>query len=464
MHSKWFKVVSLLVLAGLLLAACAAPTPEVVEKEVVVEKPVVETVVVEKEVEVVVTATPQEEVVLNLWLEIEGESVAFDQEIVDTFNEMHKGRIKVEGRMIPDDQWFTALRIGVTGGSPPDVFWNEGGSQLQELIDADAVMPLDDWWEGHKEGWIEGAQVDNYFNGKLYSIHFLMPRVRDLLAWNVDLLDKYGVEPPGTWDEWMEAMETVKEQGGVPFAVGNKAGWPGGHLWQTIHLRIGGAERQLKAMDRDGVHWTEPDFIKAAELYAEIGERGFLSPGFAADDFVQGDAYFRAGNAVFQHIFDWNVQDWGEPGEILNYGWDRFPQIPPMIDGDPGDAFVTGSGGYAVSSKTKHPEEALDLLEYLLSLDVLKKRMAFRAFASSRIGVVDPADIPPRIKRVQEVVGETKGRIPYIVLHMDPAIGRQVFDVGSLAVWTGDITPREWMEQMEEAHAELTGTEAVLNP
>jgi len=71
-------LLSVLVLATMLLAACAAPTPEVVEKEVVVEKPVVQTVEVEKEVvvekessrpssgeewwwrkKVVVTATPE---------------------------------------------------------------------------------------------------------------------------------------------------------------------------------------------------------------------------------------------------------------------------------------------------------------------------------------------------------------------------------------------------------------------
>jgi peptide/nickel transport system substrate-binding protein len=45
--SVMFLLITLTVLS--LLAACAAPTPEVIEKEVVVEKPVIETVVVEKE-------------------------------------------------------------------------------------------------------------------------------------------------------------------------------------------------------------------------------------------------------------------------------------------------------------------------------------------------------------------------------------------------------------------------------
>jgi len=46
-RNLWKILATLLVLA--VLAGCAQPTPEVVEKEVVVEKPVVQTVVVEKE-------------------------------------------------------------------------------------------------------------------------------------------------------------------------------------------------------------------------------------------------------------------------------------------------------------------------------------------------------------------------------------------------------------------------------
>ena len=59
-NKRWRTLLALVAIAAITLSACAAPTPEVIEKEVVVEKSVVETVVVEKEVvvEVVVTATP----------------------------------------------------------------------------------------------------------------------------------------------------------------------------------------------------------------------------------------------------------------------------------------------------------------------------------------------------------------------------------------------------------------------
>ena len=48
-NKKLIGFVSLLVITITILSACAAPTPQVIEKEVVVEKPVVETVIVETE-------------------------------------------------------------------------------------------------------------------------------------------------------------------------------------------------------------------------------------------------------------------------------------------------------------------------------------------------------------------------------------------------------------------------------
>ncbi|HID87011.1 MAG TPA: ABC transporter substrate-binding protein, partial [Anaerolineae bacterium] len=71
-RNKLLTVVVLVALWATLAAACApAPTPVVVEKEVVVEKPVVETVIVEKEkprIEVRLsgwTASPEEENLLR---------------------------------------------------------------------------------------------------------------------------------------------------------------------------------------------------------------------------------------------------------------------------------------------------------------------------------------------------------------------------------------------------------------
>ncbi len=69
MKHRTLLLISVLVIPALLLVACAAPTPEVVEKEVIVEKEVPVTVVVEKEVivkeKVVETVVVEKEVVVE---------------------------------------------------------------------------------------------------------------------------------------------------------------------------------------------------------------------------------------------------------------------------------------------------------------------------------------------------------------------------------------------------------------
>jgi len=49
-RKKWTSLFALVMIASMVLSACAPPTPEIIEKEVLVEKPVVQTVIVEKEV------------------------------------------------------------------------------------------------------------------------------------------------------------------------------------------------------------------------------------------------------------------------------------------------------------------------------------------------------------------------------------------------------------------------------
>ena len=62
MRNKLFVVLSLLILASMVLAACAQPTPATVVETVVVEKPgEVQVTEVVKEVKKVITATPEPE-------------------------------------------------------------------------------------------------------------------------------------------------------------------------------------------------------------------------------------------------------------------------------------------------------------------------------------------------------------------------------------------------------------------
>jgi len=122
-------------LLALLATACAQATPEVIEKEVIVEKPVVETVVVEKEVivekpvietvvvekEVVVTAPPEPVTLTYFTFSAAPDHLEDLDEMIQIFEQAHPNiNIKVETASW--DDYFTKLQTLIAGGTAPDVF------------------------------------------------------------------------------------------------------------------------------------------------------------------------------------------------------------------------------------------------------------------------------------------------------------------------------------------------------
>ena len=107
-------IASVLCLFMNLLAACAAPTPEVVEKGVVVERPVVETVVVEKEVLAEVPARPS---VPN---DQPYDAVFFENYGVNPFIDTEDDHLSTFALDVDTGSYTIARRYVTDGNLPPD--------------------------------------------------------------------------------------------------------------------------------------------------------------------------------------------------------------------------------------------------------------------------------------------------------------------------------------------------------
>jgi peptide/nickel transport system substrate-binding protein len=116
-NKKWMTLIALVAMAAMILSACAAPTPVVVERQVPVEKEVVRTVVVEREVPV----------------EVEKE-VAVEKEVVRTvevIKEVEKEVVKevvVTATPVPAPE--VEKTLVVCQGQEPDTLFLYGGAML----------------------------------------------------------------------------------------------------------------------------------------------------------------------------------------------------------------------------------------------------------------------------------------------------------------------------------------------
>ena len=58
--------------------------------------------------------------------------------------------------------------------------------------------------------------------------------------YNKEVFEKYGVKPPKTWDELMQAIETFKKNGVIPIALANKTKWTGAFYLMYFADRVAG--------------------------------------------------------------------------------------------------------------------------------------------------------------------------------------------------------------------------------
>ncbi|MBC7224690.1 MAG: extracellular solute-binding protein, partial [Anaerolineae bacterium] len=229
---RLYAALGLLVVLSMVLAACAPATPQVVEKEKVVEKPVVQTVVVEKEkvvekpvvqtvvvekqVELVVTPTPVpagmfEGRSIN-FLTIQPHTVA-SKELAKWFEEETGARVNV--LVVPYGNVTEKAVLDVTSGAGEyDVveYWYP---MLGSLVEHGVLEDLTEWWETHAQE----IQADDFvpvfreafttIEGRRYGIPY--DGDLHLLFYNTTLFAKHNVQPPTTWDEYLEVCKTITE-------------------------------------------------------------------------------------------------------------------------------------------------------------------------------------------------------------------------------------------------------------
>ena len=369
----------LLVVLSLVLAACAAPTPVVVEKEKVVEKPVVQTVVVEKEkvVEkpVVQTVVVEKEkvvekpvsrgvvTVLGVW---GGNELDNFREVVYPFSEKTGIGMAFEGTR----DLAAVLTTRVQAGNPPDLAILPNPGQMVELakqgklVDISTFMDMATLQEDYAQSWLDLAS----YEGKLYGI-FYKAADKSLVWYNPKAFAAKGYKVPTTWDELIALSDQIVADGGVPWCLGIESGaasgWPATDWIEDIMLRTAGPEAYDKWVAHE-IPWTDPAVKTAWEYFGQIarnekyvygGTTGVLTINFGDSPAPLFDdppgCYMHRQASFITGFFPEGVTE-------EDYAFFPFPQIVPQW-GTP------ALGGADLIVMLNDTPEARELMKYLAS-------------------------------------------------------------------------------------------------
>ncbi len=212
-----------------------------------------------------------------------------------------------------------------------------------------------------------------------------------VLYYRTDLLKKYGYEqPPQTWDELGRMAEVI--QNGERQA-GAKDFW--GYIWQGV---------QGEGLTCNAMEWQR------AEGFNLIDDSGVLCPLNPAAESALTRARSWVGTISPPSVVEYDAEDatnlWLAGSAAFARGWLSLyglSQASPLLaqrfsaahlpGGKKGYAWVFGGNGLAVTRYSLNPKAAVEVVRYLISTDVQRRRLVEIASVPSRTALLRDPDL-----------------------------------------------------------------------
>ncbi|MGO4370864.1 ABC transporter substrate-binding protein [Paenibacillus sp. MCAF20] len=328
------------------------------------------------------TAAPSgEKTKLTLMIAWPGDTNAAEEEKM--VKEHFKDKYDISFKPV-DNNVEKTIKTTIAAGEPVDLaFYFPNG--METFVNADMALDLTPYLDADpewKNSFMDGTLNMGTYNGKTYSVP--NTPVYGLLVANKDLLDKAGVtlsdEP--TWDEFTQALTTVKDKLGIsPFGNG-WIGWTHRFLLQTIWPN----EEKYKEWAAGKIPFTDPTVVKAFDEVKNLYDKEYVYPGkgaltVTADQVLTG---FKEEKVAIMAYINFLADE-----AIKNSGIENI-QILSWPHHGTGLKVAAAANGYMIPANVKHPEASVEVLKYLTSPEVLQYRVDHGAPVS--VKGVEPAD------------------------------------------------------------------------
>jgi raffinose/stachyose/melibiose transport system substrate-binding protein len=406
-------------------------------------------------------AAQDEPVTIDWWhISTEATQAALWQTLADEYTAEHPN-VTINITVLENAAFKQRLVTVMQAGDPPDLFQSWGGAVLWTYANNGLVRDIAPELEGEwKDSFSAQAALALYGqDGKMYGVPWTWGAVG--MFFNKALFEQAGLDPenpPATWDEFLAAVQTLKDAGITPISMGEQEKWPGHFWWVYLATRLGGEQAFLDAYNRTGSFASEP-FVEAGAYLKQLVDMDPFPDGFLALSHPQEEGVFGNGQAAMMLMGQWAPAaqaQYSESGEGIgaeNIGFFNFPAIPEGA-GNSNDV-LGGGDGFAVGANA--PDETIDFLKFLTSAENQRR--------GAEIGMVVPvvaaaedavADDP-----ILATILKARNEAPYFQLYYDqflpPALAGAVNDAVE-GIFAGTTSPEEAAQAVEEsASFELEG-------
>ena len=241
------------------------------------------------------------------------------QSWVDTWNKQNPDT-QVQLKLFPFNEYTgPVLTTAFASGNGPDVFWASPGTFLQYVSSGIAADLSSIFTPALRKDLLPAAVQAVTVNGKPYAMPFEQEPVA--LFYNKDILTKYKLAVPKTWDELLKASETLKRAGVIPIVIEPAPGPYQNFTWYPFLWQTGAnvADPTLSKATFDGKGGAQ-----ALDLWRTLIQKGY-APRTASDCTCNiGSTPFAGGKAAMIVDGMWAIQLLQEAKKV-NFGVTYLP-------------------------------------------------------------------------------------------------------------------------------------------
>ena len=304
-----------------------------------------------------------------------------EQKMIDAFNATSD--VKVVLDKIPGAEYQSKLQTIIDTPTAPDIFFNWGGGSIKSFVDADLVLPLDDFVKEDpqlKDAFLPSVFEKAVIDGKAYGVP--MRGTQPVMLFNNSkVLAGAGISaPPATWEELLADVKILKDKGITPIALGAGDRWPTLMWFEYIYDRVAGEGLFQKALQGDTGVWASPESRKALGMIRELVDAGAFGTNFDSVKFTDGGApaLLASGKAGFELMGSWEYSTQQSnnaafAADVLGYS--EFPKIEGGL-GDANNLVGNPNNFYSITKNTRYPEAARDFLKLMYSDQFVQEQVA----------------------------------------------------------------------------------------
>ncbi|MBD0382544.1 ABC transporter substrate-binding protein [Paenibacillus sedimenti] len=339
----------------------------------------------------------------------------------------------------PGSEYENIMKVKMAANDMPDIFDTHGwaviryGTYLADLKDQPWVPQLTDT--------IKDVVTDK--SGKVHAL--VLSEAKDGLTYNADLLKKYNIDVPKTFDELMAAAEKLKSESKgevTPFYFSGIDDWMIGQFFDyfATSLLISPKQNEAQALLDNKMDWNK--WNQLPEKFLEMYKKGFMNKDVLTAKYSDLSGLFAQGKVAFTLLGPSFADEVHKVNPNLKIG---FMPVPSMVAGDEpnfsgGERLTMGA-----SKDSKNLEEAKKLVAYFAKPDNMAK------FANV-------TKLPPGLKGVTAKHEFTEYYDKYASIRVFPYFDRVYLPNGmwdvlcksGSALLGGQITPQQYSDKMKQ--------------